>query len=306
MTHKTILFADDDPDLLRLLVAKCKSISPNIEVVYARNAMTALTTTNVLRPDMVCIDVNMPRGNGMAVCEMIANHAELKDIPIVVLTGKEDSEIKERCRQISAHHVAKSGAIWPTLEKLIKSNLLQNEKPVVKKTLAPPNAPSESPQTGVEAAEEDLSVEEFLNALDMRSEMESGFEPPSTEPRKPSVLIIDDDPAWGGLLRRRFESKGVQVYHSLEGLNGFREAIQQDLMAIILDYEMQDVQGDYVLGRLKDNPITREIPVIVVTGHVNNALKRKVLNLGAAAFLNKPCSWDRLWSEMQLRTEVCV
>ncbi|WP_160149758.1 response regulator [Roseiconus lacunae] len=297
MTPKTILFADDDPDLLRILVAKCKAISPNIEVVYARNAMAALTTTNVLRPDMVCMDVNMPRGNGMAVCEMIATHADLQSIPLIVLTGQQDEAIKERCRKISAHYIAKSGSIWPQIESIIRDNLdLTSGEPVAESEDAPI------------VEEEEFSVEDFLDALELKADADADFgdQTQPTLDQQPSVLIIDDDPAWGDVLRRRLEGKGIQVRHALEGLQGFREAVQSDVQAIILDYEMHDVHGDYVLGRLKDNPLTKEIPVIVVTGHVNNALKRKVLNIGAAGFLNKPCTWDQLWGELQRRTLVCA
>ncbi|MFU7558366.1 response regulator [Roseiconus sp. JC912] len=296
MKPKTILFADDDPDLLRLLVAKCKAISPHLEVVYARNAMTALTTTNVLRPDLVCIDVNMPRGNGMAVCEMIAAHADLNSIPIVVLTGMQDDDTRKRCQQISAHYVSKSGAVWHQLEPIIRSILPSETAP----------EPEIESELEIDSVETEMSVEDFLNALDapLSAPVESIEE--AVTGSNPTVLVIDDDPAWGGLIKRRLESKGIDVLHSVEGLGGFRQAVQNDVIGIILDYEMDDVQGDYVLGRLKDNPITKDIPVIVVTGQANNALKRKVLNIGASSFLNKPCTWDRLWAELQRRTALPV
>jgi response regulator RpfG family c-di-GMP phosphodiesterase len=66
---------------------------------------------------------------------------------------------------------------------------------------------------------------------------------------------------------------------------------------------MPDGNGDYVLGRLKENPVTKEIPVIVLTGHRDKCLERKMYNLGADHFFNKPVQWDELWSALQIYIE---
>jgi response regulator RpfG family c-di-GMP phosphodiesterase len=115
----------------------------------------------------------------------------------------------------------------------------------------------------------------------------------------PWVICIDDDRAFTWALKRRLESAGVAVVRAFEGREGFRTAFRHPASAVILDYEMPDGQGDYVLRRLKDNPVTYDIPVIVITGRKDKTLERRMLNLGAAAYFTKPIVWCNLAAELR-------
>ena len=70
--------------------------------------------------------------------------------------------------------------------------------------------------------------------------------------------------------------------------------------AIILDFNLPNGQGDYVLKRLKKNAMTRDIPVIVLTGVKDQTLEQKMLGMGAAKFLSKPLVFDDLLEELRL------
>jgi CheY-like chemotaxis protein len=65
---------------------------------------------------------------------------------------------------------------------------------------------------------------------------------------------------------------------------------------------MQDVDGQAVLRRLKDDPITQDIPVIVLTGStiIDDAKRQRVLALGAARFMSKPFSVGELMEEIEM------
>ncbi len=62
---------------------------------------------------------------------------------------------------------------------------------------------------------------------------------------------------------------------------------------------MPDGNGDYVLRRLDENPLTCDIPVIALTGHRDKPLERKLIGLGVKSVLSKPPDWERLWSELR-------
>jgi DNA-binding response OmpR family regulator len=109
-------------------------------------------------------------------------------------------------------------------------------------------------------------------------------------------LCIDDDSELSFTLKLRLEQHGIQVLRAFAGMEGYRYACVTPAQAIILDYEMPDGNGDYVLRRLKESQLTRNIPVIVLTGHKDRSLERKMVNLGAAAYVTKPCEWARLWT----------
>ena len=117
---------------------------------------------------------------------------------------------------------------------------------------------------------------------------------PSDEKDIPWVLCIDDDADFSDALKIRLEDHGVAVMRAYSGMEGYRLAFTSPASAILLDFNMPDGQGDYVLGRLKDNPVTRDIPVIVITGMRDKMLERRMLAMGATAFFVKPVSFDQL------------
>ncbi len=114
----------------------------------------------------------------------------------------------------------------------------------------------------------------------------------------PWVLCIDDDPDFSDTLRIRLEEHGVAVVRAFTGLEGYRLAFTSAASAILLDFHMPNGQGDYILSRLKDNPVTRDIPVFVITGTRDKVLERRMLAMGAAAFFEKPIDFETLRKQL--------
>jgi CheY-like chemotaxis protein len=63
---------------------------------------------------------------------------------------------------------------------------------------------------------------------------------------------------------------------------------------ILLDIHLPDVNGDKVLTRLRDDPLTRTIPVVVLSADASERQIQRLLNLGAAAYLTKPLDVHKL------------
>src|ERR1700752_3676746 len=85
-----------------------------------------------------------------------------------------------------------------------------------------------------------------------------GISPKAEEVAIPYVICIDDDADFSWAVKMRLEAVGVAVVRAFEGTDGLRTAFRYPASAVILDFEMPDGQGDYILGRLKGNPITRD------------------------------------------------
>ena len=117
-----------------------------------------------------------------------------------------------------------------------------------------------------------------------------------TEP--PRVLCIDDDPSFSLALKLRLESHGIAVIRAFDGMEGFRRAFSRDTDVILLDCVLPNGQGDYILRRLKDNPVTKPLPVIAITGHKNREMQRRMIALGADSFMYKPLEFSELLSEL--------
>lgn len=117
MTPKTILIADDDRDLVSILAARCRKLG--LEVISAYDAMSALTLAHSRRPDVVCLDVNMPGGDGLGVGEMLQGDDELQSTPIIMLTGRTDEQTVRRCHSLYAYYVLKAPDVWNRIEPLL-------------------------------------------------------------------------------------------------------------------------------------------------------------------------------------------
>jgi len=87
MVDKKILVVDDEPALVRL-IEQVLSVK-GYEVLKASNGQEALRLFFTHRPDLVILDVVMPRMDGWQTCSRIR---EVSDVPIIILTGREKTE----------------------------------------------------------------------------------------------------------------------------------------------------------------------------------------------------------------------
>jgi len=105
------------------------------------------------------------------------------------------------------------------------------------------------------------------------------------------VLAIDDDPDVHEMLRRTLARHGFRVETARTGEDGLRLARQLRPQAITLDVMMPSMDGWTVLGRLKNDPATADIPVVMLTIVDNRNLG---FAMGAAEYLTKPIDRERL------------
>src|SRR5882672_616121 len=117
MNQKTILLIDDDGDLLQAIGDRCRNAGYLVE--QARNLLTATAMIEKHMPDVLCVDVQMPTGNGLDFCEMLATDPKTADLPIIVLTGQRDGETLKLCRRLQLEYAAKQSDAWRALEPLI-------------------------------------------------------------------------------------------------------------------------------------------------------------------------------------------
>ncbi|MGH2730446.1 MAG: response regulator transcription factor [Actinomycetota bacterium] len=85
-SEKRILVADDDPVILRLIQVNLEL--EGYQVLTANNGEEAVETATAEHPDLVILDIMMPRMDGYQACETIKSEESTKDIPIVFLSAK--------------------------------------------------------------------------------------------------------------------------------------------------------------------------------------------------------------------------
>ena len=89
----TILLAEDDPDILHMVAYKLRRAG--FEVVEATDGIAALDACRREPPDLVLLDVRMPRMDGIAVCRELRAGPRTGDLPIVMLTARARDQDRE-------------------------------------------------------------------------------------------------------------------------------------------------------------------------------------------------------------------
>ncbi|MCP4284086.1 MAG: EAL domain-containing protein [Gammaproteobacteria bacterium] len=113
-----ILVADDDATQ-RLLTRQTLE-QANFEVVEAPNGEVALQVYEQHRPDLILLDVRMPKMDGFTVCARIREMVDGAEVPIVMVTGLEDIESLERSYQFGATDFITKPVVWETLSHRVR------------------------------------------------------------------------------------------------------------------------------------------------------------------------------------------
>jgi DNA-binding response OmpR family regulator len=91
-----VLIVDDDNDHAEALAHGLSK--QGYQPLIARTVATAVLMTGMYRPRVIILDVNLPDGSGLDLCESISDDANTCDIPIIVLSGSSEADIVRRAR----------------------------------------------------------------------------------------------------------------------------------------------------------------------------------------------------------------
>lgn len=80
-----LLIADDDPELMGILIKRLQALES--EIITATDGAKALELIREKRPDVVILDVMMPKKNGWEVCRAVRQEEEISRTGIIMLTG---------------------------------------------------------------------------------------------------------------------------------------------------------------------------------------------------------------------------
>jgi two-component system, OmpR family, alkaline phosphatase synthesis response regulator PhoP len=85
---KKILIADDEPDIVEII--QYNLVKEGYEVITAKDGDEALEKAKSTRPDLIILDIMMPKKSGMEVCEILRSQSLFKDTLIIFLTALND------------------------------------------------------------------------------------------------------------------------------------------------------------------------------------------------------------------------
>jgi DNA-binding response OmpR family regulator len=115
----------------------------------------------------------------------------------------------------------------------------------------------------------------------------------------PLVLVADDDPDILDLVRYRLERSGYDVATAADGAEAVRLAGELSPALAVLDVMMPSLDGFEVTRRLREDPATARIPVILLTARAQEADVQEGFDAGADDYLRKPFSPRELSARVQ-------
>lgn len=121
-----ILLVDDVPANLDVLVDQLAQ--ENIDIRVALSGEEGLQLANILRPDLILLDIMMPGIDGYEVCKRLKLDPELADIPVVFLTAKDEEIEVERGFSLGAVDYIHKPFSMPILKARVRSHLALKRK----------------------------------------------------------------------------------------------------------------------------------------------------------------------------------
>ena len=119
MSHqqKSVVIADDERIITTIIGQRLQHFG--LAVHHARDGQHAMRLVEDVHPDLVILDVKMPKADGLEVCRMIKSRADLCDIPIIVLSGQSDSRTLRHIGELGVGYILKSSEMWNRLSDAI-------------------------------------------------------------------------------------------------------------------------------------------------------------------------------------------
>lgn len=113
-----------------------------------------------------------------------------------------------------------------------------------------------------------------------------------------SILVVDDEPALRDLIGQMLEIGGYAVQEARDGEEALDMIDETPPDAVILDVMMPDMDGITVCKKLRANPATAVLPVIMLSGKTQREAVAEGLAAGANKYLCKPASFEELMNSL--------
>lgn len=297
MAKKTVLIVDDDRSLVGALKTRCRRLGVNVVTAY--DALAAVFKVREALPDVVCLDLSMPGGDGLHVCEMLSFDAQKKHfpvvdkpVPIIALTARTDCETIKACHRMGVYYVLKSNDVWGRVEPLLRE-LLEMED--VSQT---PNSPdgglrSRRLSRPLPPSAAVLRIPPAVVSPDERADPRPWHAversaPPTEDPAQaasiPAVLVIEDDLGVVNTVRHFLAKTGAQVLHC-DNLRDARRLATQ-ATAVLCDVHLSHARGTFIIRELRDEGFEGDVLVITADGRRSTVIE--CARAGADGILLKP------------------
>lgn len=125
MDKKRVLIVDDEPDIVESI--KFNLELENIECIEAYDGEEAFSKAKKERPDLILLDIMLPKMNGYKVARLLKFDESYKNIPIIMLTARAQEKDIELGEETGANEYVTKPFDMPMLMDMVKKYLSANE-----------------------------------------------------------------------------------------------------------------------------------------------------------------------------------
>lgn len=248
----TIALIEDEEVLREILESKLKK--EGFEVCSAKDGHAGLDMIRARHPDLVLLDIIMPQMDGMEVLSRMHDDADLARIPVIIISNSGQEVEIEKATALGAKDYLVKAEFDPqeVLDK-IRALLRATGKD---QAVAPEDAAAKN-------------EERKVNPADFR------------------VLLVEDDSFLRDLILQKMKKEGFIVIEAVDGEESLKKAMAENPHIILLDLILPGADGFEVLRKLRTEPATSKVPVIVLSNLGQKEDVEKGIRLGAADYLVK-------------------
>ncbi|RKZ54289.1 MAG: response regulator [Candidatus Parabeggiatoa sp. nov. 3] len=113
---------------------------------------------------------------------------------------------------------------------------------------------------------------------------------------KNTILLVEDEPKTGEMLKQALESEGIEVIWAKEGKSALDKMEKGKFDIIILDIKLPEISGVEVLEGIRS--VDRYVEVMVYSNYQEAAVMKKLINIGIDGYITKGADAD-LWHTVE-------
>lgn len=268
--HINILIIDDNQTNVLLIQRILEGYNYNVSAILDSSEVVDVLANN--HYDLILLDIMMPGIDGFEILEMI-NEKNIKT-PVIMVSACHEKRYVTKAFENGAYDYLKKPVrkreLIESVEKALVSEQIDFEKreeKVMEKT--------ESKAAG------GWFEKYFSSAIRNLS-------------KKKRILVVDDNVSDVILLEHALEEKEYKIISAFDGNSAVEMAVNEKPDLIMLDILLPGIDGMEVLRRIREDAVTADIPVVMVSCIHEHQYIQKAMDLGIESYITKPYKLNKL------------
>lgn len=253
-----ILIIEDEEVLLNVL--KNKLEKEGFDIFIAEDGEEGLKKIESEKPDLVLLDILMPKMNGMKVLRSLKEKGILPSLPVIIVSNSGQPVEIEKAEEFGIR------------DYLVKAEFDPQEVVDKIRKYLPSNEKKE------ELDFEKESLEQIKKSQENNQDINTGSF---------KILVVEDDKFLRDLIVQKIIKEGFEVMEAVDGESGLNLAIEKEPHMVLLDLMLPGIGGFDVLKKIRGDSKIGNIPVIILSNLGQKDDMDKALKLGATDYLVK-------------------